>query len=135
VTVRLRADHRAQLEEEARTAFPKECCGLIEGWRDGDDFEISVLHPCRNLAREKDAFEIDPAGQFKLMRALRGTKRAIIGCYHSHPNGRPEPSPRDLAQANEDGFLWLIVAIGDNRVGIDAHIWEASRFSSVKIEI
>jgi proteasome lid subunit RPN8/RPN11 len=133
VTVRFRADHHAQLEREARGAFPRECCGLIEGRRDGEDLEISVLHPCRNLARHDDAFEIDPAEQFRLMRALRGTGRAIIGCYHSHPNGSSEPSSRDLAGASEDGFLWLIVAIGDHKVRIGAGIWEAGRFTSVSI--
>jgi proteasome lid subunit RPN8/RPN11 len=133
VIVRLRANHRAQLEKEARAAFPRECCGLIEGRRDGDNLEVLALHPCRNLANGNDAFEIDPAEQFKLMRSLRGTERAIIGCYHSHQNGRPEPSPRDLAGANEDGFLWLIAAIGDNKPGIGAHLWQAGRFVPVPI--
>jgi proteasome lid subunit RPN8/RPN11 len=128
VTVRLRAGHRAQLEEEARAAFPRECCGLIEGWRDGDHFEISALHPCQNLARGDDAFEIDPAEQFRLIRGLRGTARDIVGCYHSHPGGGVEPSPRDLAAAGEDDFLWLIVAIVEDGVRIRAHIWQSGRF-------
>ena len=131
--VRLHADHRAQLEEEARAAFPKECCGLIEGWRGGDAYVISALHLCRNLARSDGAFEIDPAEQFRLMRALRGTDRAIIGCYHSHPDGEPEPSPRDLSAANEDRFLWLIVATGDDSVRIGAHVWQTGRFVSASI--
>ena len=46
----------------------------------------------RNLADTPDRFEIDPAEQIKLMRALRGAGREIIGCYHSHPNGSAEPS-------------------------------------------
>src|SRR5947207_2772420 len=33
----------------------------------------------------------------------------IIGCFHSHPAGPPEPSATDRAQALEDDFLWLIV--------------------------
>jgi len=98
-----------QIEGEARAAFPGECCGLIEGVRDGETFTVLALHPTRNLAKEQDRFEIDPAEQFELMRALRGTDRAIIGCYHSHPNGLTEPSARD--GGGEDGFLWLIAAV------------------------
>ena len=33
---------------------------------------------------------------------------AIVGCYHSHPNGRPTPSAADAARVAEWGWLWLI---------------------------
>ena len=32
----------------------------------------------------------------------------MIGCYHSHPNGKAAPSQTDRAGAAEDGFVWLI---------------------------
>jgi proteasome lid subunit RPN8/RPN11 len=109
-----------QFEREARAAFPSECCGLIEGTRDGEVFNVLALHPTRNLAEEKDRFEIDPAEQFKLMRSLRGTDREIVGCYHSHPNGKAEPSARD--GESEDGFLWLIAALDDaGTMSLSAH--------------
>jgi proteasome lid subunit RPN8/RPN11 len=91
-----------QILREARAAHPRECCGLLEGC----GARIAAVHPMRNLAAAPDRFEIDPAGQFRLMRA--GAK--IVGCYHSHPNGAARPSPRDAAQAGEIGFLWLIAA-------------------------
>jgi proteasome lid subunit RPN8/RPN11 len=99
----------AQLESEARGAFPRECCGLIEGHR--GSFDIHFLHPVQNLRSEPDKFEIDPAEQLRLMKAARGRDAEIIGCYHSHPNGRPEPSVLDVAGADEDNFLWLIAAL------------------------
>jgi proteasome lid subunit RPN8/RPN11 len=102
---------RAQLFDEARAAFPRECCGLIEGVRDGDAIRVCVLHATKNLATTPDRFEIDPIEQFRLMRALRGTDREIVGCYHSHPNGRAEPSKHDLEYAVEEGFVWLIAAL------------------------
>jgi proteasome lid subunit RPN8/RPN11 len=46
------------------------------------------------------------------LRALRGTDRALVGCYHSHPNGRPGPSPRDRTTVCETGFAWVIIATG-----------------------
>jgi proteasome lid subunit RPN8/RPN11 len=109
-----------QIAQEARAEFPHECCGLIEGERDGDTFQATTLHPACNLATENDRFEIDPAEQFRLMRKLRGTGRDIIGCYHSHPNGKAEPSARD--GESEDGFLWLIAALDDaGTVSLSAH--------------
>ena len=54
----------AQVRAAARAAFPHECCGLIEGVRDGDIFRITALHPARNRAASPDRFEIDPADHF-----------------------------------------------------------------------
>lgn len=104
---------QAQLCAEARNAFPRECCGLIEGVLTPSltKGEARALHPTRNLASAADRFEIDPAAHIALLRRLRGTERALIGCYHSHPGGRPEPSAHDLESANEPGFLWLIAAL------------------------
>jgi proteasome lid subunit RPN8/RPN11 len=44
------------------------------------------------------------------VKKARASGAAIIGCYHSHPEGAPRPSARDLAGAKEEDFLWLIVA-------------------------
>jgi len=98
-----------QIMREARAAHPAECCGLIEGRIEaGTVARALACHPTRNLAQNPDRFEIDPAAHIALLRALRGTDRRLIGCYHSHPNGRPEPSAHDLGGAAEDGFIWLI---------------------------
>lgn len=106
---------RARIEAEALAALPRECCGLIEGARDGQTAVALAVHPTANLAARPDRFEIDPAAQFALMRALRGAGRRIIGCYHSHPDGRAEPSARDADGAAEEGFVWVIAAVGRER--------------------
>jgi len=125
---------RAQLAAEARAAFPRECCGLIAGEKHGDVAIASALYRARNLATEQNRFEIDPAEQFHLLRALRGTGHDIIGCYHSHPNGRAEPSPRDLEGAGEEGFVWLIAALGaDAAVGIVAFAYGSGAFAAVNL--
>ncbi len=111
-TVLLSAAQRAQIAAAARAAAPRECCGLLEGVRDGEAVRVAAVHPTRNLSQEADRFAIDPAEQFALLRRLRGTGRAVVGCYHSHPDGRAEPSPRDLAAAAEEGFVWLIAGHG-----------------------
>jgi proteasome lid subunit RPN8/RPN11 len=137
---------RKQLEREAKAAFPRECCGLIEGQKDSLTLsqiprfsrgkgEAVALHPTPNLARGPGRFEIDPASHIALLRELRGTAREIIGCYHSHPNGHPEPSPRDVAGAAETDFLWLIAAV--ERASATPHlacfIWTGSAFAPVRI--
>ncbi len=100
-----------QLFAEARAAYPRECCGLIEGVRAADTIEALALHPTRNLAHTSDRFEIDPAEHIRLLRGLRGTGRDIVGCYHSHPDGVPKPSSRDRDSAHDEDFVWLIVGL------------------------
>ena len=98
------------LRAAARSAHPNECCGLLEGVRTGNVFHVQALHPARNLAARADRFEIDAADHFAAQKAARANGRAIIGCYHSHPDGAARPSQTDEAGAAQDDFLWVIVA-------------------------
>ncbi len=102
---------REQIEAQAHAAFPRECCGLIEGTRNHDVVKASTLHATRNVATEADRFEIDPAEHIRLLREARAAGREIVGCYHSHPNGRADLSARDREHADEEGFVWLIISL------------------------
>lgn len=125
----------AQIEGEARAALPRECCGLIEGVRDGNGIAATALHPAPNLSSQADRFEIDPAAQFAALRAARANGREIVGCYHSHPDGAAAPSAHDLAGAGEDGFLWLIAATAraEGPVQLAAFSFAEGRFVPVTL--
>jgi desampylase len=112
-----------RLAAEARAAFPNECCGLIGGVAISEGWHGLALHESKNLAADPArGFLIDPQVHFALLRTLRETDRAIIGCYHSHPNGRDEPSARDRDEAVDDGFIWLI-AVGN---ALSAYVFDAT---------
>ena len=119
---------RAQLAAEARAAFPRECCGLIEGTYEGERVHAGVLHPTANFSAAPDSFEIDPSAHIRLLRMLRGTGRTIVGCYHSHPNGRSEPSERDRAGGGEEGFVWLIAALDDGAGPVELAAFDGASF-------
>jgi proteasome lid subunit RPN8/RPN11 len=107
----------ASVLQAAARAYPFECCGLIEGVTTEEGWEALAVHEAANIApNPARAFVIDPQIQFDLMRLVRGTKRRLIGCFHSHPGGAPEPSADDLAQAYEADFLYVIAG-GDPAVG------------------
>jgi proteasome lid subunit RPN8/RPN11 len=101
-------DLRLEIAAAARAAFPRECCGLILGVRSGTEGHALALYPTRNAAMRADRFEIDPADHFAALRTARATGQQVIGCYHSHPRGLPQPSDTDKAGATEEGFFWLI---------------------------
>ncbi|RVQ66498.1 M67 family peptidase [Croceicoccus ponticola] len=97
----------ARLIAEAKAAHPHECCGLLLG-RDG---KVGEVRSCRNVHPEPARhFEIDPAALIAAHRAARAGGVEVIGYYHSHPVGLPEPSATDRAMAPGDGRLWAIVA-------------------------
>ena len=133
-TLLLSASHRAQIEREARDAFPRECCGLLEGVRGGDAFRITTLHPARNLSTDNDRFEIHPADHFAAIRAARERGHEIVGCYHSHPNGKAEPSARDAEGAWDEGFVWLIAATRPHRFEIAASDVREGAFQAMMLE-
>jgi len=124
--VALPEDLRVQILEEARAVFPRECCGLLEGVREGEDFRVTAIHTVHNLASAPDRFEMEPSDQFAAHKTARANGHRLIGCYHSHPDGRAEPSAADKAGAGEEEFLWLIAA-GN---GLEAFVYRRGEFSA-----
>jgi proteasome lid subunit RPN8/RPN11 len=107
----------AQMLAEADSAPGREICGLLFG-RAGE--EITSIQPCANVSARPDAaFEIDPASLIAAHKGQRSGGPILIGWYHSHPNGRAEPSPCDRDAAFEKGRIWVIIARGNLRA------WEA----------
>jgi len=93
----------------------REVCGLLFG----DDTRITAARPTANVAVDPGGyFEVDPQALFAAIRAERAGGPRLVGHYHSHPGGRPEPSARDAADA-APGRLWLIVA------GREARLWRS----------
>lgn len=90
----------------ARSAAPHEACGLLLGQAGA----IRAVVATENVAAQVERnFEIDPVALLRHHREARGRGEAVIGHYHSHPNGNPEPSRTDAARAVENGQIWLII--------------------------
>ncbi len=91
----------------ARREPSAECCGLLAG-RDG---EITRIFPATNAAENRAAsYEIAPQEIFERIREMRAEGIEMLGIYHSHPNGRNEPSPRDIGQAYYAEATYFIVS-------------------------
>jgi len=126
----------AAVLQAAARAYPNEACGLIEGIDAKDGWRALAMHEAANVAADPARrFLIDPEVQFALMRKLRGTENRIIGCFHSHPNGRAEPSATDRANAYESDFLYLIAAGTDGLFELKAYLFtDAADFSELTID-
>jgi desampylase len=127
-------DLREQIAEQARRAYPNECCGLIEGSREFENVRAIAIHPTRNVADGPDRFEIDPAEHIRLLRAAREAGNTIIGCYHSHPNGSAGPSAADKANASDEDFVWVIAAVGpDEKPRLASFVYTGGGFAPIRL--
>ena len=105
-------DIEARLLALAAEAHPREACGLLLG----RGRRIEAVQACANVHPAPETrFEIDPRALIEAHRAARCGGPQVIGYWHSHPSGPPEPSATDRANATADGRVWAIV--GEGRVG------------------
>lgn len=158
----------AAITAHARRARPREACGLLLGHGDAEaGFTVTRVVESENVAPavRTDRFEIDPKLLLSLHRSLReaasgaaeracaaegaggcaapaSAKRAerILGVYHSHPSGAPEPSPTDRARAAEPGLVWLIVALdaaarAEARAFLHSEGQEPARFEALTLAL
>lgn len=84
----------------AEQCQPLECCGLVVRV-DG----VDRYWPCRNLAIERNRFELDPLDWIAAEEAGE-----IIKVVHSHVYQAAEPTPSDRVGCEASGKPWLIVS-------------------------
>jgi desampylase len=133
--LRLSPTHAAAIVAAARSRFPAECCGLLEGMVTANGWTVTAAHEAMNIADEPQRrFLIDPQFQIGLLRRLRSTERSVIGCFHSHPGGSAEPSVSDIAAAIEPDFVWLIAGGEPTRIVLRAYVFTGGRFAPVELQ-
>lgn len=104
-----------QILAEAADDPGVEICGLLVGERRA----VRAIYPCDNVAdHPATAFEIDPVQLIAMHKQARIEGAKVIGHYHSHPNGREEPSDRDREMIGVPGEIWIILANGRARAFI-----------------
>lgn len=119
--VRIDREALTAIVAHARRDAPNECCGLLVG-RPG---EILEAVPTSNGATDPTRrYEISPVDYFaqihrcRRINAAQSECFAVVGAYHSHPRGDPEPSETDVEQAFRD-FVFLIVGLGASIGGME----------------
>ena len=99
------------VQTHARDAAPDECVGLLFG-RAG---KVTRAVPLENLSpTPRTRFFADPQGLLAALRAADAHADALLGIYHSHPDGAALPSATDVAEARYDAVT-LIVTPGTGR--------------------
>lgn len=118
---------QAQLDEIYRVAafeYPNECCGILIGSVEGDQRTVSQLLLAENQRHDslRNRYLIDPAVIYRVESDLRGTGKAILGFFHSHPDAPARPSLYDQEHA-WPWYFYLIVSVKEGKTS-DTTVWE-----------
>lgn len=103
--------------DDAKTAFPDECCGFMYGIQEGDVRNITIALPINNAATEnrKRRFVISPKDYLKGEQYAIENNVDLLGIYHSHPNHPAIPSEHDRVAA-QPFFSYVIISVNEDGV-------------------
>lgn len=116
---------------EAAEAYPHEGCGALLGPRGaGVPRRVTLALPVPNgeTTRPRDRFAIAPKDYLAIENDADRRGLALLGFWHSHPDGEARPSATDRAYAWE-GLLTVIVAV-PARVPRAIGAWEIASFDA-----
>jgi proteasome lid subunit RPN8/RPN11 len=120
---------RAAIIAHAREEAPRECCGLLVGQSGFVDESVRSV----NLDPNPNRYEIDARLHVATNRRLRGSGRAVVGAYHSHPHSPAWPSASDINEAYYSEFIWVIVSLAASAAAIKAFRLESGRIVELDI--
>lgn len=103
----------ADLISWAKQEYPKEMCGFI--MQPGEDEDSWCMWPIDNISKNPEhRFEMDPEEIIEAYTEAQKYGVKVIGVFHSHPTGPPQPSDMDRQYATLHGHLrqWIVTLDG-----------------------
>jgi proteasome lid subunit RPN8/RPN11 len=129
-------DAYEEILEHARTAVPREACGLLGGYCAGQRTYVQTAHRAPNAAETpRLRYRIDPAVQYDLMDGIESAGSQMVGIYHSHPAGPPSPSEEDRASATWADYPYVIVSLAGSWPTLDAWRYTGDTFSEETVSV
>lgn len=82
----------------------EEACGLVGG----KDYTSMAVFPVTNILHSRSRYRMDPEEQIKIFNQLDENQWELLAIYHSHLQGRGDPSSIDIAEAMYPGVIYII---------------------------
>jgi len=142
------------IRAEGAAAYPHEGCGLLLGtgegpsrravdtWAVPNEWTAEVaLTDAEDAHSLRDRFYIPAKAYLQADRSARSRGLDIVGCYHSHPDDRAQPSERDRVGAAGVGggpsFSFLVLSVMNGEPGeltssllsADGAAWQAEQLA------
>ena len=110
-SIQIHAAVLQSLIDHARQNPRVECCGFLAG-REGI---ITRAFPAENIAAKRaTSYEVATKEIVQVMREIRAATLEMLGIYHSHPNGRGQPSETDIATVGYPEVAYFIISLAAN---------------------
>jgi len=103
--------HLQQMLDDILKKIPEEACGLLAGCQG----RVEQVIPITNSLHSPVRFYMQPDEQLRAFQKIEQNGWDLLGIYHSHPHGPPEPSPTDVREAyypDVAHLVWYQVAEG-----------------------
>ncbi|MBA2327542.1 MAG: M67 family metallopeptidase [Actinobacteria bacterium] len=72
-----------------------------------------MVYPCANSEASARTYTVDSRDLIKAMRDAESRGDQLVGVFHSHTHTDAYPSPTDVEQAMEPGWIYVIVSLRD----------------------
>ena len=137
--IRLKSADIEEIKQIAQKTYPHECCGVMVGSVENGVKTVTQLIPAENQRTDSPAnrYLITPDLLNELEKNLKGTDRAIVGFFHSHPDVPARPSTYDQDHA-WPWYSYVIVSVNKGQAG-EIHNWklkdDRSAFDAEKMEL
>ena len=137
--IRLKSADIEEIKQIAQKTYPHECCGVMVGSVENGVKTVTELVPAENQRTDSPAnrYLITPDLLNELEKKLKGTDRAIVGFFHSHPDVPARPSTYDQDHA-WPWYSYVIVSVNKGQAG-EIHNWklrdDRSAFDAEKMEL
>ncbi|WP_435196079.1 desampylase [Natronomonas sp. EA1] len=116
----------------AREGAPEEVCGVLGG----EGREVTTVKRAENVAATPETrYELAPAEQLSLLRAIEDAGEEVVGFYHSHPRGPRAPSETDERLATWPDHVYLILALDGPEPWLGAWMWDGNAFVPEPVEL
>jgi proteasome lid subunit RPN8/RPN11 len=97
------------LRSAIKTAYPRECCGVLLGRNDGARMVVHRVVSTLNAVSTVGGFAI-PDHEMRRVRLLTAEAGlVIVAVFHSHPSGSTELSSSDRAALEHSEWRWVIL--------------------------
>ena len=107
--IRIRSEAWRVILAHARASYPEECCGVLIGEARAG-IGVAEAQPFENASTDsrRSHYALRPSQLLAADRDARARGLAIVGVYHSHPDGGTVFSPEDLANAWSWYFYFVL---------------------------
>ncbi|MBI5375285.1 MAG: M67 family metallopeptidase [Candidatus Schekmanbacteria bacterium] len=116
----------SHLKEE----YPLEGCGVLIG----KGREVSESVRLTNKDKSEVSYQSDPLEQYSLLKRLDDEHLELLCIYHSHPEGEPVPSSKDIALAYFNCHYMIVCLANQDAPQIRLFTIENGAYNEEKFE-